>query len=139
MVKKLSEGDRLTIADVIVRYATGIDRRDWTLFRTCFTQDCVLDYGEIGSWRGVDEFTSYNEEAHRSFGATMHRIGNIVIDGGGSEATARSYVDAVLYSPEGELRAQARGFYDDRLTTAERSWKIADRRFTTVEILQQFG
>jgi hypothetical protein len=135
----LSEGDWRAIADVIVRYATGIDRRDWTLFRTCFTQDCVLDYGDIGSWRGVDDFTSYNEEAHRSFGATMHRISNIVIDGGSNEATARSYVDAVLYSPDGELLAQARGFYDDRLTTAERSWKIADRRFTTVEILQQFG
>jgi hypothetical protein len=134
----LSEGDWRAIADVIVRYATGIDRRDWTLFRTCFTQDCVLDYGDIGSWRGVDDFTSYNEEAHRSFGATMHRISNIVIDGGSNEATARSYVDAVLYSPDGELLAQARGFYDDRLTTAERSWKIADRRFTTVEILQQF-
>ena len=67
----------------------------------------------------------------------MHRISNIVIDGGASEATARSYVDAVLYSPGGELAAQARGFYDDRLTTVEGNWKIADRRFTTVEILQR--
>jgi hypothetical protein len=135
MGDKLAPGDQLAIADVIMRYASGIDKHDWGLFRTCFTKDCVLDYGEIGSWHGVDDFTAYNERAHRGFGATLHRITNIVIDGGASQARARSYVDAVLYSPEGELRAQARGFYDDRLTTAEGAWKIDHRHFTTVDIV----
>ena len=41
--------DRQDIADVLLRYATGIDRRNWPLFRTAFTEDCELDYGEIGS------------------------------------------------------------------------------------------
>lgn len=127
--------DRLAIADVIVRYATGIDRRDWDAFRTCFTKDSSLDYGDIGSWQGVDAFTAYNQEAHRSVGATMHRISNIVVAGKEDQATARSYVDAVIYSPAGDLVAQARGFYDDVLTTAEGPWKIASRRFTKVQIV----
>lgn len=38
------------ITAVLVRYATGIDSRDWNLFRTCFTEDCRLDYGPLGSW-----------------------------------------------------------------------------------------
>ncbi len=46
--------DRQDISELLVRYATGIDRRDWPLFRTVFTDDCVLDYGEIGHWTGVD-------------------------------------------------------------------------------------
>ena len=45
--------DRQDISEVLVRYATGIDRRDWPLFRTVFTDDCELDYGEIGTWHGV--------------------------------------------------------------------------------------
>jgi len=39
---------RADVADVLVRYATGIDQRDWALFRTCFTEDCEADYGGIG-------------------------------------------------------------------------------------------
>jgi hypothetical protein len=133
----LSVGDRLAIADVIVRYASGIDSRDWEQFRTCFTQDAILDYGAIGSWRGVEAFTAYNVEAHQPFGATMHRISNIAMKGIGPDAAARSYVDAVLYTPDGELQAQARGYYDDRLTTLEGDWKIAERRFTTVQIVAE--
>ncbi|MCK9921556.1 nuclear transport factor 2 family protein [Frankia sp. AgPm24] len=37
---------REAIADVLLRYAVGIDRRDWDLFRTCFTDSCALDYGD---------------------------------------------------------------------------------------------
>ena len=34
------------IAKVLVRYATGIDRRDWELFRTLLHRGRDLDYGE---------------------------------------------------------------------------------------------
>ncbi len=37
---------RQDIAEVLVRYATGIDRRDWALLRSCFTDDCEADYGD---------------------------------------------------------------------------------------------
>jgi SnoaL-like domain len=37
---------RLDIADVLVRYASGIDRCDWALFRSCFTDDCDADYDD---------------------------------------------------------------------------------------------
>ena len=48
---------RAAVTDVLVRYASGIDRRDWDLFRTCFTDDCEADYGEIGVWHGADVIT----------------------------------------------------------------------------------
>jgi len=49
-----SHEHRQDIADILVRYATGIDRRDWALFRTCLTDDCDADYGDIGVWHGAD-------------------------------------------------------------------------------------
>ncbi len=75
-----------TIAEVLLRYATGIDRRDWPLFRSVFTEDCELDYGEIGSWKGVDAVTEFMQQAHSMAGHTMHRLTNQVIAVDGDKA-----------------------------------------------------
>jgi hypothetical protein len=56
--------DHELIGDVLVRYATGIDTKDWPLFRTCFTDDVNADYGDIGVWNGVDEIAEYMAAAH---------------------------------------------------------------------------
>src|ERR1700720_4006918 len=88
--------DRQDISDVLVRYATGIDRRDWPLFRTVFTDDCELDYGEIGSWKGVDAVTEFMQQAHAMAGYTMHRLTNQAITIDGDKAAARTYIDAVI-------------------------------------------
>jgi len=31
--------DRAAISDVLIRYATGVDTRDWPLLRSCFTDE----------------------------------------------------------------------------------------------------
>jgi SnoaL-like domain len=64
------------IAEVLVRYASGIDGRDWSLFRTCFTEDCRSDYGDIGVWEGLDAITDYMTASHADMGHTLHRITN---------------------------------------------------------------
>jgi len=56
-------GDRQDICDLLVRYATGIDRRDWSLFRTVFTDPCELDYGKIGTWDTVDAVTEFMQRS----------------------------------------------------------------------------
>jgi hypothetical protein len=86
---------------VLVRYATGIDRRDWALFRTCFTEDCQVDYGDIGVWNGADAITEFMEKSHASLGHTLHRITNQAVTHHGSGASARSYVDLVAITPDG--------------------------------------
>ena len=88
--------DRQDITDVLLRYATGIDRRDWPLFRTVFADDCELDYGEVGSWKGVDAVTEFMQQAHAMAGHTMHRLTNQVITVDGDKAQSRTYVDALI-------------------------------------------
>jgi len=122
------------LADVLVRYATGIDRRDWVLFRSCFTEQCHADYADFGVWHSADEITAWMDEAHRHWGHTMHRISNIVVSGDDERATARSYVDAVLFQPDGQLGVQALGFYDDELLKTDDGWKIDRRQWTAVQI-----
>lgn len=122
------------IADVLVRYATGIDQRDWGLFRTCFTDDCVADYGDIGRWHGTDEITTWMEQAHAAAGHTLHRITNIVVTPDPAGARARCYVDAIVMAPDDRTGIRAVGLYDDELTRTERGWQIQHRHFTSVDV-----
>ena len=126
--------DRQDISEVLIRYATGIDRRDWPLFRTVFTNDCELDYGEIGTWHGVDEVADFMAASHAQAGHTLHRISNIAVTVAGDTAEARAYVDAVIMAPDGQSGVNAVGFYDDDLVRTDVGWRIARRRFTAVRV-----
>ena len=122
------------IAEVLVRYATGIDRRDWDLFRSCFTSDCVAEYEGIGTWENADAITEFMVTAHAGMGQTMHRISNIAIDlqGGGDRAVARCSVDGILMAADGQTGFNPIGFYDDELVQTPEGWRIAHRTFTMV-------
>lgn len=126
--------DRADIADVLIRYATGIDRRDWPLFQTVFTADCELDYGQIGTWSGVDAVTEFMELSHAGAGHTMHRLSNMAITVTGDSATARTYVDGLILAADNASGVNAIGFYDDELTRTGDGWRIARRQFTSVRI-----
>lgn len=41
--------DRQAVIDVVVQYATGVDRHDWALYASCFTDPCEFD---VSSWSG---------------------------------------------------------------------------------------
>lgn len=126
--------DRQDITEVLLRYATGIDRRDWALFRTVFTDDCELDYGEIGVWKGVDAVTEFMQQAHALAGHTMHRLTNQVITVDGDEAQARTYVDALILVGDNKSGVNGIGYYDDDMVRTDDGWRIARRRFTAVRV-----
>ncbi|MGH3637776.1 MAG: nuclear transport factor 2 family protein [Mycobacterium sp.] len=126
--------DRQDISEVLLRYATGIDRRDWPLFRTAFTDDCELDYGEIGTWHGVDAVTEFMETSHAMAGHTMHRLTNQVITVDGDRAASRTYVDGLIMFGEAGSGVNAIGFYDDEIVRTDGGWRIARRRFTPVRV-----
>lgn len=122
------------IEEVLVRYATGIDRRDWELFRSCFTGTCQCDYGDIGTWDGVEEITAYMSDAHAEVGHTLHRITNVAVEVDADGATARSYVDAVTMARDGRSGINALGFYDDHLVNTPVGWRIERRAYTMVHV-----
>ena len=126
--------DRQDIADVLVRYATGIDRRDWALFRTVFTDDCELDYGEIGVWNGIDAVTGFMEQVHAMAGHTMHRLSNQEITVDGDKAAARTYIDGLIMAGDNKSGVNAIGFYDDEIVRTDAGWRIARRRYTQVRL-----
>jgi hypothetical protein len=118
--------DRQEIVDVLVRYATGIDSRDWALFRSCFTDDARFDYGDLGTWDSPDVLTQYMQRSHS--GPSLHRLSNFVIDIDADQARSRVYVDAVVMGPKGYAVVNTFGWYDDELRRAPAGWRIAFRR-----------
>jgi 3-phenylpropionate/cinnamic acid dioxygenase small subunit len=123
---------RAEVGDVLIRYATGIDRRDWDAFRSCFTDNCEADYGDIGVWHSAEAITTWMREVHEQCGYTMHRITNQAVKPSANGVVARSYVDAIVLGPENKTGAHSVGFYDDELVATDDGWKIARRRFTMV-------
>lgn len=125
---------RQDIGDLLVRYATGIDRRDWELLRSCFTGDCVADYGDIGQWKSADEITEWMRATHEPLGHTLHRITNHAVHSDGDAVTVRSYVDVIALGPGNVGGAQAAGYYDDVVVRTDDGWKIARRTYTMVRV-----
>ena len=137
------DSDREQISDVLIRYATGIDRRDWALFRTCWTPDAVCDYGEVGTFEGLDALTEFMVASHDAMGPIHHRMSNFVIDidQSGDRANVRSYVHAVLIAVPGDKNSwiDAVGNYSDVFVRTADGWRIASRTVEIARVLTANG
>jgi 3-phenylpropionate/cinnamic acid dioxygenase small subunit len=129
--------DRAEISEVLVRYATGIDHRDWPLFRTCWADDVYADYEQVGQFSDADTLTDRMRMLHEPMGPTYHRLSNFVITVAGDRATARSYFHAVLQLVPGDSTNwfDAIGHYDDELLRTPDGWRISRRIVSTARIL----
>ena len=127
------DADKEQIAEVLIRYATGIDFKDWALLRTCWTEDVDVDYGEVGRYSGADAITGLMEQLHGAMGPTYHRLTNFAIAVDGDRATARCYVHAVLQAVPDDAASwvEALGHYDDEFLRTSDGWRIS-RRTTSI-------
>ncbi len=124
--------DQLAIRDVIDRYASALDLRDWENVRSCFSADCHADYERFGSWKERDRFVAWLEAIHGDVGPTLHRIANHQIRVHGDRALATSYLDALLQLPhEDHDLLHVVGKYLDEFIRTEDGWRISRRRFET--------
>jgi 3-phenylpropionate/cinnamic acid dioxygenase small subunit len=129
------------VTDVLYRYASGIDLKDWSLLRRCFVDDCRLDYGDIGRWDRADEVVEWMRQTHEGLSHTLHRVTNPVVSIGlDGRATAQSYVHAMLVHPLDPNRPiHAYGRYMDVLEKVDGAWKIATRQFVMAYAGQEAG
>lgn len=122
---------REDVTDLLIRYATGIDSRDWAALRSCFTDDCDADYGAIGHWHGGAEITAWMAETHDPLGPTLHRISNVVLRQDRGLVHTRCAVHAIIVMPDLSAAVHAYGFYDDEIVFVDEP-RIGRRRFTQV-------
>ena len=117
--------DRFELQDVMLKYATGIDERDFDSYRSCFCEDLeVRGFGkEI--MHGVDVWLAFVKNALESYSTTQHMLGPqaAIIDG--DNATTRTDLQAlhVRKQPEGQIYLLW-GTYKTDMVRVEGRWKI---------------
>ena len=128
--------DRSEISDVVIRYATGIDMRDWQAYLSCFTDEVDIDFT---SWSGgspvhltAKQWTKIVRRAISGFKSTQHISSNHVITVNGDEATCISYMQAQHYLPTeaGSNCFTLGGFYTNTLVRTSQGWKIKKCKLT---------
>ena len=121
--------DRIEIDELITRYATAIDERDFDLLDTVFTEDAELDYQEVGDFNGDRAaFKAWMADVAPLFDMWLHHATNRAITVEGDTATAVSYLlnPVVLKGRPGVLTEGGR--YHDRMVRTAEGWRIASRR-----------
>jgi hypothetical protein len=127
--------DRAAISDTVYAYATGLDRRDWALFRSIFTDQIEMDFESTGIRSGVYNADRWVRDARRlfaGFSATQHTSSNHVHHVRGNEATCVSNMQAEHFVEraegdglaEGENRWTIGGYYVNELVGSADGWKI---------------
>ncbi|MEO2104805.1 MAG: nuclear transport factor 2 family protein [Actinomycetota bacterium] len=81
--------DRAQITEALMRYAQGVDRRDWDAVRAAYHDDAYDDHGPYKG--GVDGLVDWISGRHESIAQSMHLIGNVVIDLDGDTARSDAY------------------------------------------------
>ena len=126
--------DRIEIDDLLTRYATGVDRRDWDLWETCFTQDAFIDYSAFGGTKGgVKEVRAWLEKTLAMFPMSQHMVINkeVLLDGDRANARSGFYNPMNLPAGKGDgdptLLWFDGGYYCDKLVRTEDGWKITER------------
>jgi 3-phenylpropionate/cinnamic acid dioxygenase small subunit len=118
--------DRFAIIDLFNRYATGADKRDSALYRSCFTDEINLNV--TGATTSTEKRTAdaWVEQAIGGLGffeRTQHMISNHIININGDQADAIAYLQAQHFNKGS--RWTVWGTYSNQLTRTSDGWKIS--------------
>jgi 3-phenylpropionate/cinnamic acid dioxygenase small subunit len=125
------------ITEVLVRYATAIDTKQWALLETCFTTECRFTARDgalqlLGSQAVVD----FMRASHTSIDGSLHRLTNITVEArpGERDAAATSYLDALIVerAHPGGPTFQLAATYRDQVVLGDAGWRIARRDVTAL-------
>ncbi len=132
--------DRQAIVDVIVQYATGVDRRDWELYAACFTDPCEFDFSAWNEQPATsmrpEEWARKVRSVNGNFETTQHLSTNHVVTFEAVDAaTCVSYMQAQHWFSSQRLTELGHasdaprwctlgGFYTNSIVKTDRGWRI---------------
>lgn len=118
--------DRAAISDVLHSYARGLDTRDWALYRSVFTDEIEMHYGEFEGTISADEWVERWRPVFEGYDATQHISSNHTFDIRGDEATCVSYMRArhVVHTDDGDQQQTVGGYYTNELVRTPEGWKL---------------
>jgi 3-phenylpropionate/cinnamic acid dioxygenase small subunit len=128
----VSAEDKLAVAECVYRYAIGVDTRDWTMYRSLFTDEVEFDFSSYGPGRppvtmAADDWVAGLKPLFAGLAATQHMMSNPLVDLDGDSAQITMYVRAhhVLDPEDPESFYTIGGYYRNRLVRERGNWKLA--------------
>ena len=123
--------DRAAISDVLYRYATGLDTKNWELYRSVFTDEIDMHYSSTDGYEHftADEWVERWRPMFTGFDATQHISMNHTFDIRGDEATCISYMRA--RHVVGDDHWTMGGYYTNELVRTAEGWKLRRVMLTT--------
>lgn len=123
--------DRLEIQDVLVRYCHAVDRKQWDILQTLFTDDATVDYSAFGGPKGpAGELPGYFIDVLANVRSTQHTISTSLIDLTEDHAVVRSAAQVMMISdaPNNTDHVLFVGlWYRDSLVKVADGWKLRER------------
>jgi 3-phenylpropionate/cinnamic acid dioxygenase small subunit len=125
--------DELEIAALLTRYATAVDTKDWTLYRSVFTDDAHIDYSSAGAIAGTrDEVADWLAQAFEATPMTMHYVTNVETDIVGDTASVRAMFYNPMQLPGNSELSSCGGYYNHRLVRTLEGWRSSYLREVSV-------
>jgi ketosteroid isomerase-like protein len=127
--------EKAAVRETLLRYAAGIDRRDWDLMLSCFTDDVAANFQGNDLGRGKENILAYINTAAAGFRivSSIHMLANMYVEVDGDRAHAVTYgIGYLVYDAgNGETLRTRHLHYDDELVRAsDGSWLISQRTLT---------
>ena len=132
--------DRLDILDLMNSYATGLDARDWVLWRSVFTDETVFD---LSSWNQVAPRSLVTEKVVKNqarvfaeLTVTQHFLTNhrITINADSARCIAHMRAEHWLRDEDGsESRYTMFGYYDDKFIKTADGWKMCEMQLNVTQ------
>jgi hypothetical protein len=133
----MDPADKLAVAETVYRYAMGVDRRDWALYRSLFTDTVAIDFSSFDPMLPprvlrADDWVAGIVPLFTGLAATQHSMTNPLAEVDGDEAKITMYVQAHhVYVPDDPASwYTVGGYYDDDLARVDGRWLLSGVRLT---------
>jgi len=127
----MSAEDKLAVTECVYRYATGVDTRDWAMYRSVFADEVEFDFSSYGPGlppmtMAADDWVAAQMPLFAGLAATHHMMSNPLVELDGDSAQITMYVRAHhVFDPEDpESYYTIGGYYRNRLVRQRGHWKL---------------
>jgi hypothetical protein len=123
--------DKLAVAETVYGYAAGVDRRDWTLYRSLFADTVAVDFSGFSPDLSprvmpADDWVAGMVPLFTGLAASQHAMTNPLASVEGDEARITMSVQAHhVFDPDDPASwYTVGGFYDDTLRRVDGRWLL---------------
>jgi hypothetical protein len=133
----MDPADKLAVAETLYRYALGVDRRDWALYRSVFADTVTIDFSGFDPSleprvMHADDWVAGVTPLFTGLAVTQHSMTNPLVTVDGDEASITMYVHAhhVYDLDDPSSWYAVAGYYDDTLVRLDSRWLLTGVRLT---------